>query len=288
MVRRFKFTMDILKNMDQPMVPPSDVGPLNTPPAEEDSKMGFLKVQLSTPPLTNVSPNYTYDNQTNDYFKYKLKIAQPHLNTTLPIVHRSPDDTQKINSKLPQRLQDQLDLEQVQFISPIEEDEASSSSSYLGRRGSIVPSTAPTSVNTPVSDDKSYMPLTSSHKFMCVDDNKINLRILSKLIGKLYPYSEIHTTTNPLEALTMIDQNNYDLCFIDIEMPELSGKELASRVRCTHHSLGLIAVTTKASPEDVLQYESLGIDSTFAKPLQCPYNQIMDCVDSVIVKRKLQ
>ena len=254
--------------------------------------MDFLNVQLSTPPLTNVSPNYTYDDQqNNDYFRYKLKHAQPHLNTTLPIVDRSPK-VQKLN-KLHELGEngnayiDELELEQDQIVSPIDEDQ-SSTCSLLGRRGSIVPSSAPTTTNTPVSDDKSYMPLTNSYKFMCVDDNKINLRILSKLIGKLYPYADIHITTNPLQALTMIEENDYDLCFIDIEMPELTGKEIAFKVRQTDQVLGLIAVTTKASPDEVLEYERLGIDSTFAKPLQYSYTHIMDSVDTVIEKRKQQ
>ncbi|CAH2353877.1 stress response regulator protein 1 [[Candida] railenensis] len=301
MGRRFKFTMDLFKNLDpydrrsSPSMPPAHNALVNTPPPREEESSGkpmdFLNAQLSTPPLTNVSPNYTYDQQNNDYFRYKSKHAQPHLNTNSPIVDRSPK-AQKLNKSHElgengNEYLDDLESEQEQIVSPIEEDQ-SSTCSLSGRRGSIVPSSAPTSTNTPVSDDKSYIPSTHSYKFMCVDDNKINLRILSKLIGKLYPYADIHITTNPIQALTMIEENDYDLCFIDIEMPGLTGKEIAFKVRQTDQILGLIAVTTKASPDEVLEYESLGIDSTFAKPLQYSYTHIMDSVDTVIEKRKQQ
>lgn len=303
MVRRFKFTLDIFRNLESPSPQTSSTDLPVTPPPTDSPMFNnpFQKDQaFQTPSSIQGSPNYIYDNSSNDYFIFKLKPVQPTLITDTPTLGRSSSICTTSSKK---QLYDQQQ-NYLQLVSPVEDDNASSSCSIVvpliqqqfGRRGSLVPTaTMPT---TPIlgNDDgegtsstnissRLYTPLDIKHRFLCIDDNVINLRILSKIISKLYPQADIEITTNPLQALTMIEENAYSLCFLDIEMPELSGKDLAFRVRKTNTLLGLIAVTTKASKEDVQIYEQLGIDLTFSKPLQYSYGHIMDSIESVITKR---
>src|SRR5476651_117638 len=58
---------------------------------------------------------------------------------------------------------------------------------------------------------------------LVVDDEPLALHILEDYISKV-PFLElIKATTNPIEALTMVQEGNIDLVFLDVQMPELTG-----------------------------------------------------------------
>jgi two-component system LytT family response regulator len=58
---------------------------------------------------------------------------------------------------------------------------------------------------------------------LVVDDEPLALHILEDYISKV-PFLElVKATTNPIEALTMVQEGNIDLVFLDVQMPELTG-----------------------------------------------------------------
>src|SRR5882757_8388162 len=58
---------------------------------------------------------------------------------------------------------------------------------------------------------------------LIVDDEPLALHILEDYISKV-PFMElIKSTTNPIEALTLVQEGNVDLVFLDVQMPELTG-----------------------------------------------------------------
>src|ERR1700761_5130439 len=58
---------------------------------------------------------------------------------------------------------------------------------------------------------------------LIVDDEPLALHILEDYISKV-PFLElIKATTNPIEALTLVQEGNIDLVFLDVQMPELTG-----------------------------------------------------------------
>jgi len=58
---------------------------------------------------------------------------------------------------------------------------------------------------------------------LVVDDEPLALHILEDYISKI-PFLElVKATTNPIEALTMVQEGNIDLVFLDVQMPELTG-----------------------------------------------------------------
>ncbi|MBT9393147.1 LytTR family transcriptional regulator DNA-binding domain-containing protein [Hymenobacter sp. NST-14] len=60
---------------------------------------------------------------------------------------------------------------------------------------------------------------------LIVDDEQGALDILTSYISKTPFLSLAATTTNPLEALSLVQQQPIDLIFLDIHMPQLSGLE---------------------------------------------------------------
>ena len=68
-------------------------------------------------------------------------------------------------------------------------------------------------------------------KYVIVDDESKALKNLEKKVKKLYPDFEHSGSFNkPLEALDFLNQNPVDLVFLDIEMPNLSGFDLLSKI----------------------------------------------------------
>jgi len=68
-------------------------------------------------------------------------------------------------------------------------------------------------------------------KYIIVDDEAKAIKNLEKKIGTLYP-EFIHQGSfkKPNEALNFLNKNKVDLVFLDIEMPNLSGFDLLSKV----------------------------------------------------------
>jgi len=98
------------------------------------------------------------------------------------------------------------------------------------------------------------MPFTI--RCLAVDDEEYAATLLAEYIHKVPFLTLVGTSTNPLEALTWVQQGQVDLVFLDIQMPELTGLQflrLCSR-RCQ-------VVLTTAYPEYALDgYENDVVD----------------------------
>ncbi|MDO7852812.1 LytR/AlgR family response regulator transcription factor [Hymenobacter convexus] len=91
---------------------------------------------------------------------------------------------------------------------------------------------------------------------LAVDDEAPALLILADYIGQL-PFLElVGTTTNPIEALTLVQQGQVDLVFLDIQMPKLTGLQFLKLAgnKCK-------VILTTAYPEYALEgYENDVVD----------------------------
>jgi len=58
---------------------------------------------------------------------------------------------------------------------------------------------------------------------LVVDDEPLALHILEDYISKLPFLQLVKATTNPIEALTLVQSGAADLIFLDVQMPELTG-----------------------------------------------------------------
>ncbi len=75
---------------------------------------------------------------------------------------------------------------------------------------------------------------------MIVDDEPVAIRVLRQHLDKLSNYEVVRTDTNALQSFEYLGQNDVDLLFLDIEMPELNGLDL---FRSLKNPPGLILVT---------------------------------------------
>ena len=62
---------------------------------------------------------------------------------------------------------------------------------------------------------------------LIVDDEQHAIDILTHYISQTPFLHLVATTTNPIEALQIVNEQKIDLLFLDIQMPELSGIDLS-------------------------------------------------------------
>lgn len=133
----------------------------------------------------------------------------------------------------------------------------------------------------------SYPVNNSFFTFLLVDDNIINIFILKRLLFKLFPNSKTIYTIDSTKVEQLLKTTTFDMIFLDIEMPILSGIDLTKivRNRADLDKLGLIAVTSRHTDKDLQLYESIGIDHTLRKPLYGDWNVLIDRVSAIVAER---
>ncbi|OZI13520.1 histidine kinase [Bacillaceae bacterium SAS-127] len=104
-------------------------------------------------------------------------------------------------------------------------------------------------------------------RILAVDDDPINLKVLSSILSsKQY---EVVTAMSGKEALSLLDQLEYDLVISDVMMPNMSGYELAGNIRKRYSILELpiLLLTARSQPEDVEAGFAAGANDYVMKPL---------------------
>lgn len=77
---------------------------------------------------------------------------------------------------------------------------------------------------------------------------------------------EIIWAKNGIEALTLFEQNQFDLCLIDVMMPRMDGFELAEKIRLTDEFIPILFLTAKSLEVDRLTGFEVGGDDYILKP----------------------
>ena len=99
-------------------------------------------------------------------------------------------------------------------------------------------------------------------KCLVVDDEPLALHILEDYISKV-PFLElVKSTTNPIEALTMVQEGNIDLVFLDVQMPELTGIQF---LKIANGKTKVILTT--AYPQYALEGYELDVVDYLLKPI---------------------
>jgi hypothetical protein len=104
---------------------------------------------------------------------------------------------------------------------------------------------------------------------LIVEDNIINQKVLNKLLEKINIKSDI--ANNGKEAVLLYQENDYDMIFMDLHMPEMDGFEATAKIKSLLKyqklSTPIIAVTASAFDEDKVKAISNGMDDFITKPI---------------------
>ena len=103
-------------------------------------------------------------------------------------------------------------------------------------------------------------------KVLIVEDNELNLKLLNDLLE--YHGYVIFTTRRGEAALDIARQHKPDLILMDIQLPDITGFEAASRLKADEETraIPIVAVTAFAMSGDRVKVLASGCDDYIAKP----------------------
>jgi CheY-like chemotaxis protein len=117
---------------------------------------------------------------------------------------------------------------------------------------------------------------TFDHYILLVEDNKLNQRVLVKMLEKMG--CRVDVADNGRDALSRMkftlpseERPRYDIIFMDIQMPVLDGLKATAMIRAQEGSethVPIIAITAHAMKGDREHFLEQGMDGYLSKPVR--------------------
>jgi len=100
-------------------------------------------------------------------------------------------------------------------------------------------------------------------KILYAEDDKT---IAFLIQDSLEAYYEIEHYADGKSALEAFDCKDFDICLLDIMMPEMNGFDLAEKIRSKNTEIPIIFISAKALKEDRIKGLKIGADDYLVKP----------------------
>ena len=101
-------------------------------------------------------------------------------------------------------------------------------------------------------------------KILVVDDEPAAVRDLSMVLNDVSEDFDIDSAGDAPEAISLCEKHSYDVLFVDIDLPGMSGLNLAKRIKELHPAANIIMVT--AYPQYALDAHKLFVSGYILKP----------------------
>lgn len=110
----------------------------------------------------------------------------------------------------------------------------------------------------------------SEKKILIVDDSTTN-QVLLEAILEEEGYSA-QTAFGAVEAIKLMEKNQFDLVLLDLLMPHVSGFDFLKKIKenSAFANTPVVVVSAVGSPENEALVKSLGARSLFCKPIDIP------------------
>ena len=107
-------------------------------------------------------------------------------------------------------------------------------------------------------------------RFLIVDDVAMNRLLLRQILKLEYPQSLITEAEDGLAALQAINDEGFDLVFMDMVMPQMDGIEASKSIRSTvdrqGHRLPILGLSANVNSSDRERFIDAGADDFLLKP----------------------
>lgn len=113
------------------------------------------------------------------------------------------------------------------------------------------------------------------------DDLSLNFVTQDQLEKRDYT---VVSCVNGIQALEVFKKEVFDLCVLDVMLPEMDGFELAKKIRETNKHIPIIFLTARSMQEDKLEGLTLGADDYITKPFNI---EELSLKIQIFLKRKL-
>ena len=127
----------------------------------------------------------------------------------------------------------------------------------------------------------------SRFKILIAEDNKINQMLINKLLDK--KGFQLTTVENGKLALDIVQEKEFDLIIMDVQMPVMGGFEATTEIRKLEQKTGnhipIIAMTANAMDGDREKCLQNGMDDYLSKPVNAQI--IYNCLDKFLLNEKV-
>ncbi|MBN2375773.1 MAG: response regulator [Sedimentisphaerales bacterium] len=110
--------------------------------------------------------------------------------------------------------------------------------------------------------------LSFKARILLAEDNLVNQKVAQKMLSKMG--CSVDIANNGRKAVEMVDREEYDLVFMDCQMPELDGFGATSEIRRREKETGghvkIVAMTAHAMSGDKNRCLEAGMDNYISKP----------------------
>ena len=113
-----------------------------------------------------------------------------------------------------------------------------------------------------------------------LNENKPNSAFFSE---KDWGVSVFDSCEKPLEA---VKNRRYDICLVDLKMPEIDGLSFIKRLRNSHPTMPVVIMTAFPSVETAIDALRLNVDDYIIKPFNI--NKLFKTLDSLVEQRRKQ
>lgn len=118
----------------------------------------------------------------------------------------------------------------------------------------------------------------SKMKRVLVADDTKNIRTLIKTCLELDGY-EVDTASDGQQAFELLSENDYDLAFLDIKMPTISGTEVLRKLRNLGNNTPVVIITAFATVKNAIDCTKLGAVAYMQKPFTA--DKIRTVIDEI-------
>ncbi len=125
-------------------------------------------------------------------------------------------------------------------------------------------------IQNPASEQSLTGPEQHQLHALCVDDNPANLLLIKTLLQDMG--ARVSSADNGHTALALFQQHSFDIVFMDIQMPVMSGQQCTAAMREWEHNQQLettpiIAVTAHALANETHLFLQAGLNDCLSKPI---------------------
>ncbi|MBL0318247.1 MAG: response regulator [Alphaproteobacteria bacterium] len=103
---------------------------------------------------------------------------------------------------------------------------------------------------------------------LVADDYIVNQELVKEMLEMME--CEVDVADDGKETLDMFNENEYDIIFLDIQMPEMDGYEVARRIRqvAKGKQIPIVAITANALVGDREKCLDAGMNDYMPKPIK--------------------
>lgn len=121
---------------------------------------------------------------------------------------------------------------------------------------------------------------------LIVDDNPVNVKIITVILKRVG--CKVKNAKNGVDAISMLDRENFDLILMDGEMPVMDGYEAARTIRDgqvfknfnNYHNIPIIAITANSDSETITKVRDCKMNGYLSKASSA--KEIIDMVSGLL------